>query len=260
MRAPLSTLPPALLECVLQQLPVHPRQWSIAATTCSELSEAVANLRKLTAEAICDEYRLQTIHEGGALLMMLVDYTGRFRLSVSLLRQRKSKALRLMVAGAPLDWQHTNGSTPLIRAISGSRYSPADFQLAKALIDACAQLDLRDIFGCTALMKSAKQGSSEMTVSLINAGAQLDLRDYTGSTAMIIALIVGTRHGIQSATESALALIDARAQLDIIDHESNTALTYAIRRHHTQVAEALIKGGAQSHLGNQLDQPSHVAY
>ena len=58
-----------MLECVSRQLPVHPRQWRIAATTCTELSEAVVNLRELTTQAICDEHELQSITEGGKLLM-----------------------------------------------------------------------------------------------------------------------------------------------------------------------------------------------
>jgi len=45
-----------LLQCVIRQLPVHPRQWSMLAATCSELRDAVDDECEAQRHDICSEY------------------------------------------------------------------------------------------------------------------------------------------------------------------------------------------------------------
>ena len=149
MQSCLAVLPSALHCCVLQQLPVHPRQWNIVATSCTELSEVVASERRRTAKVICDEHDLQTIHEAGELLLKLTKDGD------------TAEALRLMVAGAPVDWQSKLGRTALHLAAFGGK-----MELADALIGVGAQLDLQDIGGKTPLIMAQLFGKSQVALAL----------------------------------------------------------------------------------------------
>ena len=102
----LATLPPSLLEHVLQHLPVHPRQWSVAAQAFKEVSEAVTNLRQQTARSICDEHQLHDICDAGELLVTLTAEATAADGDWHTKRILTAQVLRLMVAGAPLDWQY----------------------------------------------------------------------------------------------------------------------------------------------------------
>ena len=226
-----------MLECVLRQLPVHPRQWGMTATTCTELSEAVANLRELTAQAICDEHELQSIHEGGKLLMTLTRGG----------HDSQIEALRLIMAGVPLDTQiRLNGRsrTALVEAIALRRT-----EVALALIDGGAQLDLQDDGGRTALIAVIALGRRKVALALIAAGAHLDLQDDRGRTALIEGIA-------QGRTDVALALIDAGADLDLQDDGGRTALIYATMAGYTNVALALINAGAQLDLHDGQGMPA----
>ena len=197
MHARLASIPSALLGCMLQQLPVHPRQWSIVATACRELSQVVASGRHRTAELFCHEHNLQTIHQTGKLLLKLTQDGD------------TAEALRLMVAGAPVDYQSKLGRTALHQASFRG-----NVELADALTRVGAQLDLQDLAGKTALVHATMRDHTQIAVALIGTGAQLDLQDNAGSTALLYAIAL-------DHTEIALALIDARAQQDLWDVSYN---------------------------------------
>ena len=194
---PLAVLPSALHCCVLQQLPVHPRQWSIVATSCTELSGVVASERRRTAKAICDEHDLQTIHEAGELLLKLsqtLDCYG-----------DTAEALRLMVAGAPVDWQSKLGRTALHLAAFGGK-----MELADALIGVGAQLDLQDSSGKTPLIYATMLEHTQLAVVLVDARAHLDLQDSVGSSALLYAIAL-------DYTPIAVVLIQKGAKLQLFD-------------------------------------------
>ena len=45
-----------LLQCVVHQLPLHPRQWNMVAATCSELRDAVDGGREALRREIRNEH------------------------------------------------------------------------------------------------------------------------------------------------------------------------------------------------------------
>ena len=92
-QACLVALPVALVSGVLLQLPVHPRKWSIVAAACSELSRVVFMDRRRMAKLISVKHNLRSICDAGKLLLKQAQ------------NGETAAALRLMVAGVPVNWQ-----------------------------------------------------------------------------------------------------------------------------------------------------------
>ena len=217
-----------MLQCVVHQLPVHPRQWNMVAATCSELRDAVDGGREALQRALCNEHE-QTCWRGqwaGGLL-------------VGLAKDRETaEAIRVMVAGALVDCQGEKNYTSLMWAVGRG-----DVELVGALVGVGAQLDLQNDWGWTALMRASYRGYTEIAVVLINAGAQLDLQNGGGWTPLMVASDLGH-------TEITVALINAEAQLDLQDDRGETALMNASIGGHTGNTVALINAGAQLDLQN----------
>ena len=141
------------------QLPVHPRQWNMNASICSELRDAVNSDREALRREICSEHEKKRWRGqwAGELLLKLAE-GGESR--------ETSKALRVLVAGgAWVNYRDRVTHTPLIwAAVSG------DMELVEALIVG-AHLDLqtergwaytrRDGAGNTALVMASQQGHGD---------------------------------------------------------------------------------------------------
>jgi hypothetical protein len=59
-------------------------------------------------------------------------------------------------------------------------------ETAKVLIEARANLNMKDRYGRTPLMEAAGAGKLEMVRLLVEAGADLDLRDHANQTALML--------------------------------------------------------------------------
>ena len=211
-----------LLQCVVHQLPLHPRQWSMVAATCLELRDAVVGGREALRGEMCSEHRVERLEEtrwrgqwAGELLVELAE------------DEETAEAIRVMVAGAPVDCRGKWNRTPLIWAARRG-----DIELVDALISAGAQLDLQDDEGDTAVMVGSAFGHTETAVALIIGGAQLDLQNDRGWTALMEASNGGH-------TETAVALINAGAELDLQNDEGCTASDLASAQGHPEIVQAL---------------------
>ena len=86
----------------------------------------------------------------------------------------------LIDSGADLNAKNRYGNTALIRSVLSK--SP---ETAKLLIEAGADLNIQNDFSDTALIKATEDNSIEMASLLINAGADLNIKK-NGYTALIL--------------------------------------------------------------------------
>lgn len=87
--------------------------------------------------------------------------------------------------------------TPLIWAVSEGYDA-----IARALIEAGADLDAQNSDGNTALIRSACEGRPHLTRALIGAGAALDIQNVAGYSALILARRRGN-HEVAELLEAA---------------------------------------------------------
>jgi ankyrin repeat protein len=115
----------------------------------------------------------------------------------------------LITLGANLDWKNENDSnrTPLYVAAYWGKV-----EIARMLIDAGADVDVKDNNDDTSLHVAIKYGRVEVVRILIDAGANLNVQNNQGETPVHYAAMNGNP-GI------ARMLIDAGADENILTHE-----------------------------------------
>jgi ankyrin repeat protein len=91
--------------------------------------------------------------------------------------------------------------------------------------------------GLTPLMISISQQNTEIAKLLIDAGADINLRGYKGGSALIFAIVVNNLDTVK-------LLLDAKADLEIKDNNGYTALYYAVEAENLELTDLLIKAGA----------------
>ena len=127
----------------------------------------------------------------------------------------------LLASGAAIDARNTSPDsyyerqwTPLMFAISENQ-TP----ISELLLDAGADINVRDTEGRTPLLLAIEKGRQSMSERLIEMGANLELTGEEGCTALILAV----REGHKTLTER---LIAAGADINARDRNGNNALTY----------------------------------
>jgi len=93
-------------------------------------------------------------------------------------------------------------------------------ELACALLEAGAEVDVRDGNGCTALATASFSEQPQIALLLVRAGATLDNQDLLGLTALMVAALSGTASVIR-------VLLGAGATTDLRDSAGRTAYDYA---------------------------------
>ncbi len=88
-----------------------------------------------------------------------------------------------------------------------------------------------------------KKNRTDIVALLINAGANLDIKDNYGDTAVIKA-------AMHSNTEIAKLLVENNANLDLQDNFGYTAIIYAVQRRNIDIVKALIEKGANLDIKN----------
>ena len=86
---------------------------------------------------------------------------------------------RMILAGADVNAQNSDGSTPLHRAVVRNYYAAVSL-----LVDVGAEVDLRNNGGKTPLYKAASLGRAKMVSLLLSAGANGGLADNEGITPL----------------------------------------------------------------------------
>ena len=131
-------------------------------------------------------------------------------------------------AGADVNAENRYGCIVLERAAKYGRT-----EIVKLLIDAGADVNARGKYGFTALIEAAQYGRTEIAKLLIANGADVNARrDYDGSTALMYA-------AINEKTEIVKLLIDAGADIDAQDKYGSTAYQRALSQFSSQDNEII---------------------
>ncbi len=185
-----------------------------------------------------EESRLETTLEpamilGGAVVMISPSNP----LVAAVLKEEQAEVKELLATGAEVDAVDEEfDSTALAQAVaSGNR------EIVTILLNAGADVNVKNKHGRTALMYAADRTSAEIIRDLINAGAKIELRDQGGWTAL--------HHAVSYVnTETLQALIDAGAAIDARDEDEHTALMIAASKDAGEHVSVLLKSGATVNL------------
>jgi len=139
------------------------------------------------------------------------------------------ESVSLIIAGADIDSKDNYGRTALMRAAIGGHA-----KIARILIDKGAAIDIQDIDGSTALMLAADKGHTEIVRLLIAGGAVIDIQDRDGLTALMSA-------AVGDHIEIVRLLIAGGAAIDIQANNGWTALKYAQIRRCPEIVSLLSK-------------------
>jgi len=147
--------------------------------------------------------------------------------------------------GADVNAKDKYGSTPLIRIMSES----ANEKIVELLLNSGAKVDEQDEDKQTALMKAAFFGfkNKENVKLLIKAGANLNLKDEFGRTALIFA----AENGYKEIVET---FVEAGADVNIKGERGWTALMLAAENGHKEIVNILIKAGADVYAKDDAEK------
>ncbi|OGB83312.1 hypothetical protein A3F66_05630 [candidate division TM6 bacterium RIFCSPHIGHO2_12_FULL_32_22] len=142
-------------------------------------------------------------------------------------------------------------SNSLFSAYLGEQFidaaSSGNIDAVKAYLDAGANPNYKDFaFKQTAIMHSAMMNHTEISNILLQAGANLDIRDNYGNTALILAATNGY-------IEIVNLLIQGGANLDIQNKYGNTAIILAATNGYTEIVDKLFQAGANPNITNKED-------
>ena len=149
----------------------------------------------------------------------------------------------LVSAGVELECRDAKGYTPLILATYNGRRSTTDLLLARGA-DANSADDDR---GNTALMGVAFKGYDEIARLLIDAGADVNLRNHAGQTALMMAALVGQTDIIEM-------LLASGADASLRDVAGNSASSLAAAQGNTSLADSLSSSVASRQRGPHHDR------
>jgi hypothetical protein len=113
--------------------------------------------------------------------------------------------------------------------------------IARFLVDAGVDVNVRDESGDTALMYSAWNGHAEIARALLERHADANLQNRDGWTALMHAAMNGHLNVVR-------VLLRSGAQVNIRNHNGDSALVLAARNSHSHIEQALIESGAVAHL------------
>jgi hypothetical protein len=145
------------------------------------------------------------------------------------IRQGDRDLVQKMIGPRPdvLNKADSRGFTPLILATYSDQY-----EVARYLLEAGAEVDQLDRAGNTALMGVAFKGSGEMAGLLLKHGADINRKNSKGFTALSYACQFGN-------TDVARALLQEGADASIADNEGLTPLYHARVKGHDAIVALL---------------------
>jgi len=123
-----------------------------------------------------------------------------------------------------------------------------------AAIAAGFNVNTKDHLGRTLLMFAAECGQVDIVNILIAAGAKLDLRDQlhvdSGGGRSALHRAVANHHA-----EIVRNLLSAGAKVDVVDKSKETPLVYAVGEEDVEIAELLLKAGANPNGSEKVPTP-----
>lgn len=139
----------------------------------------------------------------------------------------------LLDAGADVNLKDARGDTALMRA---SLKGHVD--LCELFLDAGADMEVRDMFGgATVVQRAVAYGKTDVTTLLLDRGADMDARDMDDATALLIAATKGRASLVEM-------LVGRGADVNAEDRHGETALLRAAVKGHADIITMLLDAGA----------------
>ena len=133
-----------------------------------------------------------------------------------------------IVRGANINHKDFWGQTPLIRAASDGKVI-----IIALLLDNAAVIDATDNNGSTALIWATTFSQFEAANYLIERGSEINAANSLGQTALMLA----SREG---SLEVVILLVESGADLEMRDKQSRTALSYAQEAGNSTIEQYLL--------------------
>lgn len=170
-----------------------------------------------------------------------VDSAGRTPLVVAAYAADLTLATQLIEAGA--DVNHQDRTKQSAYLIATSEIGPDDgLTLLRLTLVNGADVDAKDSFNGTGLIRAAHRGYADIVAELLAAGIEIDHVNGLGWTALLEAIILG--QGEADHTRVVQLLLDAGADPNLADNDGVTPLAHARSRSFDAIAEALVAAGA----------------
>jgi ankyrin repeat protein len=117
-----------------------------------------------------------------------------------------------------------------------------DVAAARRLVADGADVDAKDSFNGTGLIRAAERGHTRVIARLLETEIELDHVNRLGWTALLEAIILG--EGGAAHTRTVRLLVDAGADVDIADESGTTPLAHARRMGFEAIERILADAGA----------------
>jgi ankyrin repeat protein len=118
-----------------------------------------------------------------------------------------------------------------------------DPTLLELMLEHGAEIDAKDRYNGTGLIRAAHRGYPEIVRRLLAAEIELDHVNRLGWTALLEAIILGD--GGQDHVETVRLLVGAGADVDLADGAGVTPRQHAERLGHDRIAAILVEAGAK---------------
>jgi len=150
-------------------------------------------------------------------------------------------ARRLIEEGADVNAKDDSQQSAYLIATSEVGDDP---RLLDLTLDAGADVDAKDSFNGTGLIRAAERGHASIVARLLETDIDVDHVNRLGWTALLEAVILG--EGGRPHVRPVRLLVEASADADIPDESGTTALAHARRLGFTAIERILVEAGARA--------------
>ena len=155
--------------------------------------------------------------------------------------QNDVDAARRLVAGGA-DVNHKDDTEQSAYLIATSEVGD-DPRLLELTLGAGADVNAKDSFNGTGLIRAAERGYPRIVERLLEAGIDVDHVNELGWTALLEAVILG--EGGRAHQRTVRLLVDGGADVDVPDESGATALEHARREGYAEIERILLDAGAE---------------
>jgi ankyrin repeat protein len=149
-------------------------------------------------------------------------------------------ARRLIEEGADVNAKDETQQSAYLIATSEVGDDP---RLLELTLDAGADVDAKDSYNGTGLIRAGERGHSAVVRRLLETDIEIDHVNRLGWTALLEAIILG--EGGREHTRTVRLLVDAGADVNLPDESGTTALAHASRRGFAAIERILRGAGAR---------------
>jgi len=154
----------------------------------------------------------------------------------------KVKILFSFISLVSIGYIYSSEQDPNKMLLKGA--STGNIELVKNAIKQDANINFKDEYSTTALMKAVWRNHQAIVKLLLDSGANPDIQSHLGETPLIAASMNGR-------IEIMKLLLDKGADIDIQDNEDRTALMWAVNWNKEDAVKLLLGAGASLDLPNK---------